>query len=230
MAGSDGRVGPTVALVLAMAVGVGLANGVLISILGTDAFVTTLATMLLVQGAALVYTQGSPANDLTHGFRQISEGDFLGIPISIYCFAGLVVALWLVLSRTVWGHRIYAVGTNAVTTRLSAQPVVTTVIAAYVACSVLAAVGGLFLVARLGTGDTAAGSGWELKAISAVLIGGIPFGGGRGSILGPVGGVLVLVTLLNLVDLLALPNYSTLIVNGAAIIVGVALYSRHRSP
>src|SRR4051812_10540835 len=229
MAGSDARIGPTVALVLAMAVGVGLSNGILISVFGTDAFVTTLATMLVVQGAALVYTQGSPANDLTHGFRQISEGNFLGVPISIYCFLAIVGVLWLILSRTIWGHRVYAVGTNAVTTRLSAQPVVRTLIGAYVACSVLAAVGGLFLVARLGTGDTAAGSGWELRAISAVLIGGIAFGGGRGNILGPVGGVLLLETLLNLVDLLALPNYSTLIVNGAAIIVGVALYSRGRA-
>jgi ribose transport system permease protein len=226
MAASDARVLPTVALVLAIGAAVGLANGLLISKLATDAFVTTLATMLVLQGAAYVYTQGSPANDLTHGFRQISEGEVLGIPISIFCFAGIFAFVWFGLARTVFGRRIYAVGSNPRVARLSGQPVSRTVVGAYVACSLLAVVGALFLVARLGTGDNSAGVGWELQAIAAVLIGGTAFGGGRGGVAGPVGGVLVLVTLLNLVDLLALPNYWQLIVKGAAIIAGVALYSR----
>jgi ribose transport system permease protein len=228
MAGSDTRILPTVALVLGLAAAIGLVNGLLVAKLRTDAFVTTLATMLLVQGAALVYTQGSPANDLTHGFRQISEGEFLGVPISIYCFLGLFAVVWVALARSVWGRRIYAVGANSRVARLSGQPVSWITVSAYVACSLLAAVGGLFLVARLGTGDTAAGAGWELQAIAAVLIGGTVFGGGKGGVVGPVGGVLVLTTLLNLVDLLALANYWKLVVKGAAIVIGVALYSRRR--
>jgi ribose/xylose/arabinose/galactoside ABC-type transport system permease subunit len=230
MAASDTRILPTVALVLGLGSAVGLVNGLLVAKLRTDAFVTTLATMLLVQGAALVYTQGSPANDLTHGFRQISEGEFLGVPISIYCFIGLFAVVWAALARSVWGRRIYAVGANSRVAHLSGQPVSWITVSAYVACSLLAAVGGLFLVARLGTGDTAAGAGWELQAIAAVLIGGTAFGGGKGGVVGPVGGVLVLTTLLNLVDLLALANYWKLVVKGAAIVIGVALYSRRRAP
>lgn len=226
MAGDDARVFPTVALVLAIGAVVGLVNGLLIAKLRTDTFVTTLATMLVLQGAAYVYTQGSPANDLTHHFRQISEGELVGVPISIFCFVGIFAVVWLVLARTVFGRRIYAVGTNPRVAHLSGQPVSRTVVGAYVACSLLTVVGALFLVARLGTGDTSAGVGWELQAISAVLIGGTAFGGGRGGVAGPIGGVLVLTTLLNLVDLLALPNYSQLIVKGVAIIAGVALYSR----
>lgn len=226
MANNNGRILETVALVLAIGVGVGLVNGVLIAKLRTDPFVTTLATMLIVSGAAFVYTQGSPANDLTHGFRQIAEGDVGGFPIPIVCFTAIWITLWALTTRTVWGRRLYAVGANARVARLSAQPVDRTVISAYVGCSVLAATGGLFLVARLGTGDTGAGLGWELLAIAAVLIGGTAFGGGRGGVVGPVGGVLVLTTLLNLVSLLALPNYVQRIVEGVAIIVGVSLYSR----
>jgi ribose transport system permease protein len=229
MLGSNARIPETVLLVLAIALCVGLANGILVTKMRTDPFVTTLATMLVLRGAAFVYTQGSPANDLTHGFREIAEGNVGGFPIPILCFVGIFTVVWFAATRTVWGRRLYAVGANPKVMRLSGQPVDLPIITAYVGCSLLAALGGLFLVARLGTGDTGAGSGWELQAIAAVLIGGTAFGGGRGGVVGPVGGVLVLTTLLNLVSLLALPNYVQLIVEGATIVVGVALYSRRRS-
>ena len=229
MAGNNARILPTVLLVLGIGAVVGLTNGLLVAKLRTDSFVTTLAMMLVLQGAALVYTQGSPANDLTHGFRQISVGDIGGIPISVLCFPGIFAVVWFVLNRTVPGRRLYAVGTNRRVTHLSGQPLTRTIVSAYVACSVLTVVGGLFLVAWIGTTDMSAGSGWALQAIAAALIGGAAIGGGRGGVGGPVGGVLVLTTILNLVDLLALPNYAKLLVEGGAIITGVALYSQRRS-
>jgi ribose/xylose/arabinose/galactoside ABC-type transport system permease subunit len=225
MQGDDVRIAPTIALALAIGLAVGLVNGTLVGVLRTDPFVTTLATMLVLQGAALVYTQGSPANDLTTGFRKISEGDVADVPISVICLAVLAVVVWFVVARSTFGRDLYAVGENGRVAFLSGRSVTRVVITSYVASGLLAAIAGVFLVARLGTGDVSAGSGWELEAISAVLIGGTALGGGRGGIAGPIAGVFILTVVFNLVNLLALPNYWQQIVRGVAIIVGVALYA-----
>jgi ribose/xylose/arabinose/galactoside ABC-type transport system permease subunit len=225
MEADDARIAPTVALALAIGIAVGLVNGALVGVLRTDPFVTTLATMLVLQGAALVYTQGSPANDLTTGFRKISEGDVVDVPVSVICLALLALAVWFVVARTTFGRDLYAVGENGRVAFLSGRSVTRVVITSYVASGLLAAIAGVFLVARLGTGDVSAGSGWELEAISAVLIGGTALGGGRGGIAGPIAGVLILTIVFNLVNLLAMPHYWQEIVRGVAIIVGVALYA-----
>lgn len=226
MVDSNAMILPTVLLVLAIGLAVGLVNGALIARLKTDAFVTTFAMMLVVSGAALVYSQGSPANNLTSAFRTISQGTVLGVSVSVYAFALACAAVWFLLARTAWGRLVYAAGGNPRAAYLSARRVNLVTVGGYVACSLLAVIGGLFLVARLGTGDTNAGSGWELEAIAAVLVGGTPFGGGRGGVMGPVAGVLILTTLFNLTNLLSLPDYSQLIIRGAAVVIGVALYSR----
>ena len=226
MASDPAMVLPAVLLVFALGLLIGLANGVLISRVGTDPFVTTLAALLIVQGAALVYTQGSPTNGLTPGFRQIAEGEVLGIPASIFFAAGAFAACWFALRRTVWGRSIYALGGNLQATYLAGRRTTLIQVSAYVACSLLAVLAGLLLAARIGSGEVAAGSGFELKAIAAVLIGGTAFGGGRGRVTGTVAGVLILVVLFNLVNLLGLPSQLQQIVQGVVIVLGVAAYSR----
>lgn len=217
---------PAVVLVLALGAAIGMANGFLVAKVGTDAFVTTLAAMLIVSGAALVYTQGSPTNGLTTGFRQISEGEVLGIPASIFFAAGAFALCWFLLRRTVWGRSIYAIGGNLRATFLSGRRTVLVQAGAYVASSLFAVVAGLLLAARIGTGAVSAGSGYELESIAAALIGGTAFGGGRGRISGTIAGVLILVVLFNLVNLLGLPSQLQQIVRGAVIVLGVAVYSR----
>lgn len=217
---------PTVLIVLGLAAGVGLVNGFLIGYLRADAFVTTLASMLIVNGAVLVYTQGAPAASLTHGFRQISEGNTIGLPNNVFFVVGILLLVWFALRHTVWGRRIYAVGSNPRVAKLTGQPGSRTVMLCYVACALLAGVAGLLLVARLGGGAVNAGEGWELEAIAAVLIGGTVFGGGRGGVAGTIAGVLVLTVLFNLFGLLALPDWVQLIARGAMIVLGVAMYSR----
>ena len=226
MEGDPSKVLPTVLIVLALSAAVGAINGFLIGYLRADAFVTTLAMMLIIAGGVLVYTQGAPSSNLTKGFRDISEGDSLGLPNGIF-FATLVfVVVWFALRRTVWGRRVYAVGANPRVALLTGQPGPRTVMRCYVICSFLAGAAGLLLVARLGSGDVNAGDGWELDAIAAVLIGGTVFGGGRGGVTGTIAGVLVLTVLFNLVGLLAFPDWVQLIVRGLVIVLGVAMYSR----
>jgi ribose transport system permease protein len=226
MASDPNMVLPAILIVLVIGLIVGLVNGVLISRVGTDPFVTTLATMLILQGAALVYTQGSPTSGLTPGFRKISESDILGIPTSIFIVVAILALCAFALRKTAWGRQIYAIGSNLRATNLSGRRTAVIQISSYVACSLLAVVSGLVLAARLGTGEVSAGSGFELDAIAAVLIGGTAFGGGKGRIAGTIAGVLILVVLFNLVNLLALPSVIQYIVRGVAIVFGVALYSR----
>ena len=221
-----GMVLPTVVVVLALTTAIGIVNGFLIGYLKADAFVTTLATMLIITGACLVYTQGAPSDNLTQGFRQISEGSTLGLPNGIFFVIVAFAIIAFALRRTVWGRRVYAIGANPRVAMLTGQPGPRTMMSCYVLCSFLAGCAGLLLVARLGSGDVNAGDGWELDAIAAVLIGGTVFGGGRGGVTGTIAGVLVLTVLFNLVGLLALPDWVQLIVRGVVIVVGVALYSR----
>lgn len=226
MEGDPAMVAPTVLIVLALSAAVGAINGFLIGYFRQDAFVTTLAMMLIIAGAVLVYTQGAPADDLTPGFREVSEGETLGIPNGVFVVAVVLLVVWFLLKRTVWGRRVYAVGANPRVALLTGQPAARTVMLSYMLCSLLAGAAGLLLVARLGSGDVNAGDGWELDAIAAVLIGGTVFGGGRGGVAGTIAGVLVLTVLFNLVGLLALPDWVQLIVRGVVIVLGVALYSR----
>ena len=97
-----------------------------------------------------------------------------------------------------------------------------------IACSVLAVVAGLALLARIGTGDTAAGEGMELDSIAAVLIGGTAFGGGKGRVEGTIAGVLILTVLFNVFNLMGVSRFAHLIVKGVVVIVGVALYSSRK--
>jgi ribose transport system permease protein len=217
---------PAVLLVLALGAAIGVANGFLVAKVGTDPFVTTLAAMLIISGAALVYTQGSPTNGLTSGFRQISEGEVLGIPASIFFALGAFLLAWFLLRRTVWGRSIYALGGNMRATYLSGRRTALVQGSAYVASSLFAVVAGLLLSARIGTGAVSAGAGFELESIAAALIGGTAFGGGRGRISGTIAGVLILVVLFNLVNLLGLPSELQQIVRGAVIVLGVAIYGR----
>lgn len=228
MDSDPGMVVPTIVVVLALSLVVGLINGFLIGYLRADAFVTTLASMLIVNGAVLVYTHGAPASNLTRGFRQISEGT-TGLPNGVYLAAAALLVVFFALRHTVWGRRVYAVGANPRVAALTGQPTARTLLLAYAGCSLLAGIAGLLLLARLGSGDVNAGSGWELDAIAAVLIGGTVFGGGRGGVSGTIAGVLVLTVLFNLFGLLALPDWVQLVARGIVVVVGVALYSRRIS-
>jgi GNAT superfamily N-acetyltransferase len=144
-----GMVLPTVVIVLTLTTAIGVVNGFLIGYLRADAFVTTLATMLIITGACLVYTQGAPSDNLTQGFRQISEGSTLGLPNGIFLVIIAFAVIAFALRRTVWGRRVYAIGANPRVAMLTGQPGPRTMMSCYVLCSFLAGCAGLLLVARL---------------------------------------------------------------------------------
>jgi ribose transport system permease protein len=228
MANNDAMILPTVLACLLVGLIVGVFHYLLIVRVGTDPFVTTLGSMLVLEGLNLIYTGGAPRSSVTDLFRKLAQGEIVGVPIVIPVVAVVAIVLIVALRRTTWGRRLYAVGGNAPAARMSGIRVERTKGSAYILCSLLAVVGGLILLARIGTGATAAGQGLELDSIAAVLIGGTVFGGGKGSVSGTIAGVLILTVLFNIFNLLAISTFAQLIIKGIVIIVGIALYSRRR--
>jgi ribose/xylose/arabinose/galactoside ABC-type transport system permease subunit len=228
MRDSDARILPTVLVVIGVGVVVGLVHYLLIVRIRTDALVTTLGTMLILSGLNLIYTGGAPRSNVTVLFRKLSDGRLLGIPIIVIVALFIAGVLAFGLRRSTFGRRLYAVGSNREAARLAGIRTHRVEGRAYVACSVLAVVAGLALLARIGTGDTAAGTGMELDSIAAVLIGGTAFGGGRGRAEGTVAGVLILTVLFNIFNLMGISRFAHLIVKGVVVIIGVALYSTRK--
>jgi ribose/xylose/arabinose/galactoside ABC-type transport system permease subunit len=146
----------------------------------------------------------------------------LGIPGQILIWAGVVLLGWVLLTKTVFGRKLYAVGANARAARLAGVPTDRVLILAYMISGALAALGGLVLGARSGNADNVMGNGYELNAIAAVVIGGTSFAGGRGGVLGTVGGVLMMTVLQNLLNILGVSPYAYLIAMGIVIIAAVA--------
>lgn len=228
MRDSDAMILPTVLVVIGVGVVVGLVHYLLIVRIRTDALVTTLGTMLILSGLNLIYTGGAPRSNVTDLFRKLSDGRIIGIPIIVIVALVIATALAFGLRRSTFGRRLYAVGSNREAARLAGIRAHRVEGRAYVACSVLAVVAGLALLARIGTGDTAAGNGMELDSIAAVLIGGTAFGGGKGRAEGTIAGVLILTVLFNIFNLMGISRFAHLIVKGVVVIIGVALYSTRK--
>ena len=158
--------------------------------------------MLVLEGLNLVYTGGAPRSEVTAEFRGLAQDKFIGVPIVVWVVAVIVGALIAVMHFTAWGRAVYATGGNPAAARLSGIRVERVKGTVYILCSLFAVLGGIFLLARIGTGDTNVGSDLALNSIAAVLIGGTAFGGGRGGVGGSIAGVLILAVLFNIFNLL----------------------------
>lgn len=228
MNGQDRMVLPAVLATSAIAVAVGLINGLLITKRKIPPFIMTLGMMILLQGARFVYSGGVPRGSIPAGLRFIGIGNVGPIPVPVILLALLAIAGALVLNRTTFGRKVYAVGGNKEATRLSGINVNAIIIAAYVLCSVLAMVSGLVLTGYIGLTDIWVARGYDLDSVAAVVVGGTLLEGGRGGIGGTIAGVMILAILFNLVNLLNLDVETQLVVKGVVIILAVALYSRRR--
>jgi len=222
LGGDDGMIAPVILLCLALGALVGAGNGLMISKVKVPAFLMTLGTRTIVFGLALMFTKGAPQGHTTPLFRAVlGQTYLLGIPGQVLIWAGVVLLGWLLLTKTVFGRQLYAVGANARAARLAGVRTDRVLILAYLISGALAALGGLVLGARSGNADNVMGNGYELNAIAAVVIGGTSFAGGRGGVLGTVGGVLMMTVLQNLLNILGVSPYAYLIAMGIVIIAAV---------
>jgi len=223
--GRDDLILPSVLACLTMGVAIGLVNGVIITKRRAAPFVVTLAVALMVTGARLLYTGATPSGMLPPGLRPLSQGEFLGIPMSVIFWFGLTLIASIVLRKTIFGRELYALGANREAARLAGVRVDLMGMGTYVISGFLAALAGLVLAAYIGYADQWLGGGYDLDSIAAAAIGGVSLAGGEGGVWGTLAGVVLIRMLLNFVLLLRLPVEYQYVVRGGVIILAVALYS-----
>lgn len=211
------------AILIGMVVGgvLGIANGVLVTRFKLPPFIATLGMLGIARGIVLVITDANTIQGLPDGFQTVANGTVLGIPNLLIIFAIITAIAWFVLNRTVFGRYVYAVGSNPEAARLAGVPVAMVTTAVYVISGVLAAVGGVLLTSRLGAGVPTAGTGFELQAIAACVIGGASLSGARGSAIGAACGALIIGVLNNGGNLLAINAFYLQIAIGALVLVAV---------
>ncbi len=190
------------ALPLAVCGAIGLANGLLIAYTRMAPFIVTLAALLGARGLMrAISSEGSNTYLVqSDAFRKIGNGSFLDIGYQVWLVAALVVTGMVVLARTRFGHSIYAVGGSEDAASLMGLPVRRTKVWVYVLSGLLAGLAGSINAAKLGSGVTVLGTGMELDAIAAVVIGGTLLTGGAGTIAGTIAGVLLLGVIQNLIN------------------------------
>jgi ribose/xylose/arabinose/galactoside ABC-type transport system permease subunit len=204
----------------------GYVNGLLVTKRRVPPFMATLGMMIIIQGFRFLFTKGAPKGDLPPFLRVLGTETLGPIPISIISLAVLSVAAALVLRRTAFGRQVYAVGGNRTTAHISGYNTDLVITIAYVVSGFTAAIGGIYLAGWIGIIDNWVGRGYELNSIAAVVMGGTSFEGGRGGVLGTLGGVLIMTMLFNIVLLLHFPVQTQLIVKGFVIVLAAALYVR----
>lgn len=210
-----------VAVGLSSGVLVGLINGVVVTRLGINPLITTLASFSIVRGAALALT-GGQLNQLNNAeFQFLGRGELGGIPFSLWLMLGGYVLFYVVLSATPIGRALYAIGGNPIAARLAGIRVRLYSLVAYILCGFLAALGGMVLASQLAAGTPQAATGLEFTVIAAVILGGTSLSGGKGSLVGTLLGVLILRTLDNGLVLVNVSSYWQEVARGVVLLLTV---------
>ena len=229
MANQPGNILPGVALALVVSAGIGLVNGLVVSGLKVHVFIATLGTGLVVSGYLATNYKGS-SGQTPVAFRLIGATGIGPVPISTLIMLACAGAVLLMLTRSRLGHHMYAVGGDIRVARMSGIRTGTPIVAAHVICSVMAGLAGLLLAARLGVGSPTIGSqgGYDLLSIAAVVLGGTLLAGGKGSLVGTLGGVLIFAMIDNIMSVMQINPFLKDVVRGIVIVVAVAVYARRR--
>lgn len=221
--------GLVIAVLAALAVGavVGFLNGFIISKGKLQPFIATLATMTLLKGLTLVYTNGNPitlgSNELAMSFGKIGGGMIFGIPTPAIIMILVFIICYYILHNTRMGRYTYALGSNEEATKLSGLNTDKIKIWVYTISGILASVAGIIITSRLYSAQPTAGSGYELDAIAAVVLGGTSLNGGKGKITGTIIGALIIGVLSNALNILDVSSYYQTMVKGAVILLAVLL-------
>lgn len=201
----------------------GLVNGFLIAYGKVVAFITTLAMMAAARGLAEIISDKKTQIITVDGFLKTIGGDILGIPVIVLIFVVVSLGGWVLLNRTTFGRRTFAIGGNPEAARLAGVKVELHTMMIYALAGLCAGIGAVMLMARTTTGSATHGTGLELDVIAAVVIGGTLLTGGRGSIFGTVLGVLIFSTLTNIFTLNNLSLSVQLVAKGAIIVIAVLI-------
>jgi ribose/xylose/arabinose/galactoside ABC-type transport system permease subunit len=221
--GDPGNIPIGVAGTLALGVLVGTIHALIITRLGVSPFIVTLGTFSIMRGISLMIATG-PVGRASPGLLLLYDRKLGPLPLLFVFFMVLIILAIVMLRRTTFGRYIYAIGGNEEVARLSGIQVDRVKFGVYILSSLLASVTGLLYLSRMGIGDPVVGDGLELRAITAVIIGGTSLFGGRGSIIGTLGGVLLIGLTANLLVVLNVNRFYQELIQGAIIVGAVALY------
>lgn len=218
------------AIIAGLAVGliIGIANGFLTVKARIGSFIVTLGMMSVLRGLSMVITNAKSIQVGVEDFTNLGTG-YVGIfPIPVIIMIGLFVLFFYILEKTTFGRAIYAVGGNQQASKLAGLPVDKIRISAFLISGLTTAMSALILAARLDSAQPNAGSGFELKVISAVVLGGISMTGGIGKLTGAFIGIMILGVLSNGLTLLQVSSFWQDIVSGTVMILAVYMDVKRR--
>jgi len=225
---STGNVFISILAALILGACIGAINGIIISRGKLQAFIATLATMTIFRGVTYVFTNGIPISGLGKSFMVIGNKRFFGIPLPIIITLIAFLGAWYLLTQTKYGRYVYALGGNEDSARLSGINTNKIKSIVYVISGMMAALSGIIVTSRIGSAGPTAGSGYELDAIAAVVIGGTSLSGGEGSITGTIIGALVIGVLNNGLNLMNVNPFYQSIVKGAVILIAVLIDKKNK--
>ena len=217
--------GTFVGIVAGIAIGAacGIFNGFFISYVGLPNFITTMGTMEIARGLALLVTKGTPVFGLSNEFHIVGGGRIGNVPIAGIIWIILTIIFALVLRFTTYGRSLYAIGGNAEAAILSGIKAKRNQLLAYMLCGMLAAFGGIITASWLSTGQPTACDGYELDGIAASVIGGASLSGGIGGVIGTFGCVFLLQIITNIFNLIGISSFYQQIAKGVIIIGALVL-------
>lgn len=220
--------GPSIflGLLIALIVGgvIGALNGWMVTFRGLEPFIVTLGMLALARGLVYAYGNGIPIlPKVASTYATIGQTTVLGIPVLALIWVAAVAGIGFALNRTVWGRRVYAVGSNKEAARASGIPVKSVLWSVYILAGLLVGLGGWMFLCRFGAGTSTAGNLMELEAIAAVVIGGARLTGGYGKVFGAVVGTIIFAVIANLLSLLNVSTFLQDAFRGALILVAVTL-------
>lgn len=227
------------AIIISLVIGIilGIVSGVLVTKGRLQPFIATLITMTAYRGLAMIITDGKPISRLAASiesesgaflFKVLGKGnlvfgpnDMIRIPIPAIILVIALVIFWFMLTKTTFGRRLYATGSNAKCANLVGVNTTKTKIIVYAISGFMSALAGLIMISRVDSAQPTLGSGYELDAIAAVALGGTSMSGGRGKISGTIAGVLIIAVLNNGLNILGVSTYYQEVIKAIVILIAV---------
>lgn len=229
MMGSDANLLSAFILVAGMAATFGLLNGLGITKLGINPFVMTLGTGIMLDGLTMVFTGGATKGTASPILKYIGTGrlfDFFPVSILVWIIASVLVVL--ILKRTTFGRKVYAVGANKKVAELSGIHADRLIIGVYVISAIMSTIAGFIVCGYIGTGTLDLGDDYKMTSMAAVIMGGTLFRGGVGGYAGTAAAVITITALTGLLTILNISEPMRRMIYGAIILAVLAITSRSK--
>lgn len=217
-----GSVIPYFIIALLVAGIAGAINGLLITKVKVNAFITTIATMQIFRGISYILSKSKTITIGNPGLKWIGRGYTFGIPNALLLFVLFVLLFYFISRYTIFGRRLYVIGGNAQAAYLSGIHVSRIILLVYIINGLAAGMSGIILSSQIGAAMPQSGSGIEFEVISAVILGGTSLSGGKGSLIGTFIGGLLLATLNNGMVMLNIPSYWQSVIIGVVLVFAVS--------